>query len=218
MLRQDYCKDVWGAGKDSPKVAGIPLLTKLLFRRFGLPLDYYSALMIVISQYSVEIKLDPYSKEPPRQNAAVGGSSINHMSSYTFTYLPRYNSDVILEKPDEKPDYQKNKQLGVYAHIEITKSGTDVSGTKVKVPIRKNVVGCAIWREKECVDMMLAYELVNKKGAWITFTDSIRKEAKEAELELAEQIHGLNALYQYLEDNKDIFNWFYERFKLIVSI
>lgn len=207
ILKQDSLKDVWD-GKESPKVAGVPLLTKLLFKRFALPVNYSDCLMIIISQYSTDIKLDPYSKEPPRQNAAAGGSSINHMSSYTLTYMPRYGGDMILEKPNEKPDPVKNKTLGLYATVEITKSGTDVSGTKVKIPIRKGVVGPAIWTEKEIVDMAMSYEMLKRSGAWYKFPDDVIKMAESDGITLKDSIQGESGVLDYFSSNKDILKWF----------
>lgn len=207
ILKQDSLKDVWD-GKESPKVAGVPLLTKLLFKRFALPVNYNDCLMIVISQFSTDIKLDPYSKEPPRQNSAAGGSSINHMSSYTLTYQPRYNGDMILEKPNEKPDPVKNKTLGLYATIEITKSGTDVSGTKVKIPIKKGVVGPAIWVEKEVVDMAISYEMLKRSGAWYKFSDDVVKMAEADGVVLKDAIQGESGVFDYFSANKDVLDWF----------
>lgn len=207
ILRNDMSKEVWD-GKESPKVAGVPLMTKLLFRRFALPLEYANSMMAVICQYATEIKLDPYSKEPPRQNPASGGSSINHMSSYTFSYFPRYGKDLILENPNESPDPVKNKTLGVYATIEITKSGTDVSGTKVRIPIKKGVIGCAIWTSKEVVDLCLMYELISRKGSWYSFSSEIRSKAEQDGISLQESFQGLPAVYQFFEDNKATLDWF----------
>jgi hypothetical protein len=217
ILKQDSLKDVWD-GKESPKVAGVPLLTKLLFKRFALPVNYNDCLMIVISQYSTEIKLDPYSKEPQRQNAASGGSSLNHMSSYTLTYQSRYAGDMILEKPNEKPDPVKNKTLGLYATIEITKSGTDVSGTKVKIPIKKGVVGPAIWVEKEVVDMAMSYEMLKRSGAWYKFSDDVVKMAEADGITLKDSIQGEAGVFDYLSSNKDVLDWFEKKIRGFLGI
>lgn len=217
ILKQDSLKDVWD-GKESPKVAGVPLLTKLLFKRFALPVNYNDCLMIVISQFSTDIKLDPYSKEPPRQNAAAGGSSLNHMSSYTLTYQPRYGGDMILEKPNEKPDPVKNKTLGLYATIEITKSGTDVSQTKVKIPIKKGVVGPAIWVEKEVVDMAMSYEMLKRSGAWYKFSDDVMKMAEADGIFLKDSIQGESGVFEYFSSNKDVLAWFENKIRGFLGV
>ncbi len=218
VLRDDLAKDVWGAGSGTAtKVAGLALLTKLLFRRLSLPISHYDAMLIMISQHSTAIKIDPYAKSEPRQAEASGGSNIAHQADYVFYYTPRYNGDYILEKPDEKPDPIKNKALGVYATIEIKKSGTDITGTKVKIPIKKGRIGNSIWTEKELIDMILSFQLANRKGAWISFDEGIIESAKDKGIELKAQIQGMNALYEYLEQDKAVFDFFLSRIKSAIS-
>lgn len=216
MLRHDYEKNVWG-GKETPKVAGVPLLTKLLFKRLALPINHYDALLLVTGQYSANINLDPYSPNIPRQAESSGGNSIAHQSDYVFSYSPRFGGDYILENPKEKPDPVKNKIIGVYATIEIKKSGTDVSGTKIKIPIKKGKIGNQIWISKEVGDMVLQYELAKAAGAWISFDESIIENAKNDGIELQPKIQGINNFYDYLEQNENVCNWFYNKFQAILE-
>lgn len=215
ILRADSQKDVYNG--ESVKVAGVPLMTKLLFRRLALPINHYDAFLLVTGQYSAAIQLDPYSSSTPRQADSSGGSSISHQSDYVFEYLPRYNGDLICKNPDEKPDVVKNPIIGVYATLQIKKSGSDVSGTKIKIPIKKNVVGCAIWKSKEVADSILAFDLAKKAGAWISFSEYIINEAKTAGIALQEKFQGLPSLYAYLEANPPICDWFFNRIKKTIS-
>jgi hypothetical protein len=216
ILKSDSQKDVWG--NESAKVAGVPLLTKLLFKRFALPLSHYDALMIITSQYSAAIKIDPYAKDVPRQIEGSGGSSIGHQSDYVLYYHPRYNGDFILEKPDEKPDLVKNKVLGVFSTVEIRKSATDVTGVKLKIPILKGRIGCAIWVEKEVVDMAIQYGQLTRKGAWFSFSQSLIEEAKLDEIEIKEQHQGINGVFDYINNDKAVFNWLYLKFKKMIDV
>lgn len=215
ILKADSTKDVWG--EESVKVAGVPLLTKLFFRRLGLAINHYDALFLITGQYSAAIKLDPYAPGAPRQVDSSGGNAIAHQSDYVFEYAPRYGGDWILQNPDEKPDPKKNPIIGVWATIDIKKSGTDVSGTKLKVPIRRGRVGSAIWVEKEVVDMALQWSFVKRAGAWFSFEPSIIKEAKEAGVEVQEKVQGLNALYTYFETDRAVFEWFFAKFKALIA-
>lgn len=208
ILSNDADKAVW-TSKESPKVAGVPLLTKLLFRRVALPIVHYDALLIITSQYSAPIQLDPYAPAGPRQVSGGGGSSAMHQSDYVFEMGQRYNGDYILEDPDSKPDPVKNKTLGIWATYIIKKSGTDVSGTKIRVPIKKGRTGSAIWVEKELVDMALTWQLYKKGGAWFTLDQDhpFNKAAKEAKIALKEKIQGLNNLYDYIETDREVFEF-----------
>ena len=212
ILREDLEKDVWG-GKESPKVAGAPLLTKLLFKRLSLPINYYKALLLITGQYSVDIKLDPYSPNVPRQAESSGGNAIAHQSDYVFSYAPRFFGDMILKDPDEKYDLVKNPIIGVFSTIEIKKSGTDVSGNKVKIPIKKGVVGCAIWKSKEVGDLLLAWDLVARQKPWFIFEPEVIKEAAEKKITVPEKVKGMNGYYTFLEENKEVCDYFYEKFK-----
>lgn len=216
MLRNDSTKDLWG--NDSPKVAGVPLMLKLLFRRMGLPIAHYDALLIITTQYSAAIKLDPYSKDVPRQVEGSGGSAIGHQNDYTFYYTPRYQGDFLLEDQNAKPDLHKNKIVGVMSTIEIRKSATDVSGTRVKIPIKKGRIGCAIWSEREVVDMLLAFSLLIKKGGWFALSEIMQTELTKQGFEnVPVQLQGINAWYAFLEENKLITKYLFDKFTKINS-
>jgi hypothetical protein len=211
LLKSDKSKNIWG-GSENVKVAGVPLMTKLLFKRLALPINHYDALMLVTGQYSAEIKLDPYSPNIPRQVDGSGGSSIGHQSDYVFSYNPRYNGDFILEDPDSKPDINKNKIIGVYSTVEIKKSGTDVTGSKVKIPIKKGRIGNAIWKEYEIADMLLAYSYITKAGAgWMTLDNNLVQELSQFG-EIPAKIQGIPNLRKFLEDNPKITDYLYNKF------
>lgn len=223
QLRSDRAKAVWAENAENEKVAGVPKITKLLFRRLGLPITHYDVLLLVTSQYSVDIKLDMYAPVNPRQGAAAGGNSIAHQSDYAFQYGPRYGSDYILEKPKEKPDWQHNKTLGVYATLEIKKSGTDVTGSKVKIPIRRGRVGCAIWVEREIVDMLISWELLSKEkgkegSSWLHFSPDLLAKIKEATgVELTPKVNGENQAYKLLEDTPAVIPFLFDYFRKLTG-
>lgn len=202
------------------KVAGVAKLTKLLFRHVALPIAFYDILLIITSQYSVEITLDQYAPKIPRLGEASGGSSVPHQCDYILQALPRWNGDFILEDPDEKPDAKTNKIIGVWVTWEVKKSATDVSGIKLRVPIKKGRVGSAIWVEKEVVDLALSYDLLKREGPkspMYAFDPALIKEAKEAGVELKEKIKGFANIYDYVEGDSKVFQWLLARFKKLLG-
>lgn len=213
MLEDDYKTKGY---KDATVVAGVQKLTKLMFRRLALPINYYDAMLLMTSQYSVAIQLDKYNPIVS-QTAGGGGSSVGHQSDYIFEYSLRYKSDNILEDPDAQPDMYKNKIIGVYSTVEIKKGSTDASGTKIKIPIKKGRIGCAIWIEKEVVDMVVGFGFVEKSGSWLTFTDNVLEEAKAAKVDIKEKIQGISQLYQYLENNRPVFEFLYTKVKKMIE-
>lgn len=202
----------------NPKVAGVPLLTKLLFRQLALPVNHYDALLMVTGQYAAEIKLDPYAPNVPRQTTSSGGSSISHQSDYVLEFQPRYGKDLILENEKEKPDLTNNKILGVWANVAIRKSANDVTGMTVSYPVKKGVVGQAHWLSKEIADIMIAYQMLSKGGSWFTFAPEILTEAKEANLELPEKVQGINSVYSLIEENEPIKDYFYTKIKKMIDV
>lgn len=206
ILKKDLEKHMDGEAK----VAGVPKLTKELFRHLALPIAHYDALLLVTGQYAAEIKIDPYAPNIPRQASSSGGSAIGHQSDYVFEFQPRYNGDYILEKPKEQPDQFKNKVKGLWVKLAIRKSANDVSGITVKYPIQKGKVGNCIWKSLEVCDMMIAYEMVEKSGSWFKFPDDIREKAQSFGLTLQEKVQGYDNLLEYLQqpENKNVLDFF----------
>jgi len=201
---------------DNVKVAGVPLLTKLLFRKLALPIAHYDALLLVTGQFAASPKIDPYAPTSPKQGDSSGGSAIQHQSDYVFDFHPRYVGDLILENEDEKPDRIKNKTLGLYCKVTFRKSASDVTGESVSYPIRKGVIGPAIWREREIIDVMLAYQMLVKGGSWFTISEEIRAEGLEKGIEFPEKVQGMKKVFGFLDENKEAFDFLYEKAKSII--
>ena len=198
---------------DNQKVAGVPLITKIMFKRLALPIGKFGCLYIITSQVSANIKLDPYSKEAPRAVAGAGGNSLNHQADYMLEYEPRFGSHFICENPDEKPS-PKNKVIGHLVKIRIAKSAKETDGNIVEIPIKRGRKGNAVWVEKEVVDCLLGNGLIIKKGAWFKVDESIRKGIQEKTgVIVDEQIQGLNNVYEFFEANKNVVDYLVGMFK-----
>lgn len=198
---------------DGQKVAGIPLITKLFFKRLALPINKFSALLLLTSQASANIKIDPYSKEPPKiVNGSVGNSTF-HYCDYIIQYNPRYQSDLICKNPDEKPDAQKNPIIGHMVSLIIKKSATNNSSTTLKLPIKRDKIKNGFWVSKEVGDAILAWELAKKNKNTFEFSENILNQAKEDGIEIKDKIVGLGNFYDYLEEDIKVCDWFYKKFK-----
>lgn len=218
VLRADRAKAMWTPKGGDPKVAGVPKLTKELFRRLGLMITHYDVLMCITGQYSAAISLSAYAPTEHRQTDSSGGNSVAHQSDYVFEYMPRFGGDQILENPDEKPDYQKNKTMGVYATIVIKKSATDVTGTRVKIPIKKGRKGCAIWIEREIVELMLGWELLVRSGSWMSIDAGLRSEIETATtIKLPEKVQGLDKVYALLESEPKVVSFLFAKFSSLIA-
>lgn len=192
--------------------AGVPKMTKMFFRKLSLPINKYDALALLTSQYSESFKIG-FEKDKPEPVQGSGGNSVNHQPDWILEYGVRYKGDYILENEDEKPDPIKNKNLGHLVKLTLRKSTNEKTGTVVKIPIKYGKVGNCVWTSKEVGDMLLAWGLAKKVKNTFQFDNSIITEAKENGIELKEGVVGKNNFYNYIEENQNICDWFYNKFK-----
>ncbi len=199
---------------EATKVAGGAVISSTLMKKISLGLSKRGHIAIFISQVRSEIKLDPYSANKDiRQTTATGGNALLHFANWILEFEPRFNKDLILEKPNERYDALKNKIIGHNVKIIIKKSTNESTNTKIQYPIkygRKD--GSSVWREYEIIDQIIAWEFATAKGAWVTFSDEVIEELKNSDLELKKQHQGIDNLRAYLEDNKPIIDYFYKKF------
>lgn len=201
-------------------VAGVPKLTKLLFRHIALPNAHYDALGILTGQFAAQIKLDQYSPTSPNQGSSSGGSAQQHQADVVFDYQAVNKSDLILEDEKSQPDKLKNKVLGKFARITIRKSADESTFYTFMVPIRFGAEfkgSKQIWVEKEVADLIIAFEMARKpSGSWFTFSADIIEEAKTKEIEIPEKVQGMNGIYKLLEEPK-VYEFFAAKIKEMIS-
>lgn len=199
---------------EATKVAGGAVISSMLMKKISLALSKRGHMAIFISQVRSDIKLDPYAaNKEVRQTSATGGNALLHFANWILEFEPRYNKDLILEKPNEKYDPIKNKIIGHNVKISIKKSTNESTNSKIQYPIKYGrKEGSSIWKEYEIIDQILAWEFAIAKGAWVTFSDEIIDELKKSNLELKKQHQGIDNLRSYLEENKEITNYFYSKF------
>ena len=206
--------DIQKSLTEATKVAGGAVISSMLMKKISLALSKRGHMAIFISQVRSDIKLDPYAANKDiRQTTATGGNALLHFANWILEFEPRYNKDLILEKPNEKYDQFKNKIIGHNVKITIKKSTNETTNSKIQYPVkygRKD--GTSIWKEYEVIDQILAWEFATAKGAWVTFSDEIIEELKKENLELKKQHQGIDNLRLYLEENKSIVNYFYNKF------
>ena len=82
ILEEDLKKKISNGGV----VAGVPKLTKLLFRHIALPNSHYDALGILTGQFAAQIKIDTYAPSAPNQGSSSGGSAQQHQADIVFDY------------------------------------------------------------------------------------------------------------------------------------
>ena len=205
--------------EDSKKVAGGAVIASDFMKRVSIALAKRGHMAIFISQVRADIKLDPYSKAPIRQTSATGGNALLHFSNWILEFEPSFKSDLILEKPNEKPDKDKNKTLGRYAKVTVKKSPNEKTNMVIPYPILfGRTGGNSIWIEKEILDMMFIFEFANKKGAgWIEFDKDFVQMAGEDGVEFPEKIQGETKFFNMLTSDEKCKNFLLNYFKKSLS-
>ena len=205
--------------EDSNKVAGGAVIAANFMKRLSIALTKRGHMAIFISQVRADIKLDPYSKAPIRQTSATGGNALLHFANYIVEFEPRYKGDLILQDPANKTiDLKKNPIIGHFAKATIKKSPNEKTNMTITYPIRygrKN--GTSIWVQKEIVDLLYAWEFLEKKGAWINPVDELKELLNENDLEFPEKVHGDANLFKFIEDNEKICDFLIGYFKQSIS-
>ncbi len=135
-------------------------------------------------------------------------------------FEPRFKGDMILQNPSIKTiDSKKNPIIGHHAKVTIKKSAHENTNTTVSYPIRYGRTGgTSIWVEKEVIDLLYAWEFVEKKGAWIKATDDFRELLDSHDLQFADKIQGDNNLFKAIEEDKDLCKFLIDYFKEQIAV
>lgn len=201
--------------EESSKVAGGAVIASDFCKKTSTALGKRGHMAIFISQVRADIKLDPYSKAPVRQTTATGGNALLHFANNIMEFEPRFKGDLILKNPAIKTlDSKKNPIIGHHAKVTIKKSAHENTNMTISYPIRYGRSnGTSIWAEKEVVDLLYAWDFMQKKGAWIKPTEDFVNLLKENKLNFPEKIQGDNNLFKTIEDDKNLCKFLIDYFK-----
>lgn len=215
ILKSDMEKQVTENGK----VAGAPALTKKFLQRLATAMNKFGHICIMIGQVSSNINIDNGPKEV-RQISATGGNAALHWANWILQFEPRWKEDIMLEKPDDKPDLFKNKILGHWCRIIIKKSPNEKSNGIVRYPIKYGRTGgTSIWREYEIVNVLMKYEKISRKASWMTIDEDLINEIKtDTGLECKALHQGEDKMMAYLEENPLIADWFFVKLKKMITL
>jgi RecA/RadA recombinase len=202
--------DLDKGSEEALKVGGGALLSSDFLRRMAIGLATRGHICYMISQVRATIKVNPYEKSDPQVTNASGGNAALHYSDWILEFQPRYQKDVISSQPNGKGDI-----FGHWCKVAFRKTPNEKTGTVVRYPVRYGRVdGNSIWVEYEVVDMMLAWDMAQAKGAWVTISDEIIQEVKdELDLEFKKQHQGVDNLRKYFEENKEIGKYLFYKFR-----
>jgi RecA/RadA recombinase len=205
--------------EDSNKVAGGAVIAANFMKRMSIALAKRGHMAVFVSQVRADIKLDPYTKAPIRQTSATGGNALLHFANWILEFEPRFNGDLILQDSNSKKiDLEKNPVIGHWAKVTVKKSPNEKTNLQIPYPIRygrKN--GTSIWVEKELVDLLYAWEFMNKSGAWVKPSEDFLELTKELNIETPPNFQGENGLYKFIDENPILIKFLLNYFKKSIN-
>jgi RecA/RadA recombinase len=204
--------------EESAKVAGGAVIAATFMKKLSIALAKRGHMAIFISQVRADIKLDPYSKAPVRQTSATGGNALLHFANWILEFEPRFKGDLILKTSADKIDLEKNPPIGHWAKVTVKKSPNEKTNLTIPYPIRYGRTGGkSVWIEKEIVDLLLAWELVAKSGAWFAPTEDFIQLLTENNLAFPEKIHGEASLFKAVEEDAELCKFLISYFRSLIS-
>ena len=197
---------------DAQQVGGGATITSTFLKKMNLAITEGGHICWMISQVRATIKADPRQRLDHRLTNASGGNAITHFANWIFEFQPTYKDDRIVRKIKGE-----DKIVGHWAKIAFQKTENETAGEVVRYPIchgRTN--GESIWVEYEVFDLLLAWDMMKKAGAWFSATQPLTELIQENNLEFPETFHGEAAVLSYLQENKNVTNVLAQHFKEVL--
>jgi len=203
---------------ESEQVAGGALITSVFLKKMVLPITKMGHTMILTSQVRVEVATNPYAARGGPKVKQAGGNAIKHYANFILEFEERYNSDLIFKNPTATKLDEKGEPIGHYCKIRFRKTVNEKTGSTVRYPIKYGQKdGKSVWRAREILDMLYLFNLIDKKGAWISVSEDLIKELSDKKLEINEKFQGEQRLIDFLEDNEKLADFLYEDFKKLTN-
>jgi len=204
--------------EDSNKVAGGAVIAANFMKRLSIGLAKRGHIAVFISQVRADIKLDPYSKAPVRQTSATGGNALLHFANWILEFESRNKGDLILKSSTERIDPVTNPIVGHFAKVTVKKSPNEKTNLTIPYPIKYGRTnGSSIWVEKEIVDLLMLWEFLTKKGSWLSATEEFDELLVENGFPRFEKIQGQEALFNFIESDKNLSNFLISYFKKTIA-
>ena len=203
---------------ESEQVAGGALITSVFLKKMVLPITKMGHTMILTSQVRVEVATNPYASRGGPKVKQAGGNAIKHYANFILEFQERFSSDMIFKNPTATRLDEKGEPIGHYCKIKFRKSVNEKTGSIVRYPIKYGQKdGKSVWRAREILDMLYLFNLIEKKGAWISVSEDLIKEISDNKLEINEKFQGEQRLIDFLEENEKLSNFLYEDFKNLTN-
>ena len=203
---------------ESEQVAGGALITSVFLKKMVLPISKMGHTMILTSQVRVEVATNPYAARGGPKVKQAGGNAIKHYANFILEFQERYTSDLIFKNPTATRLDEKGEPIGHYCKIKFRKSVNEKTGSTARYPIKYGQKdGKSVWKAREILDMLYLFNLITKKGAWISVSEELIKEIQDKKLEIKDKFQGEQRVIDFLEENEKVADFLYEDFKKLTN-
>ena len=198
--------------EEANKVAGGALLSSDFLRRMSLAFHELGHICFIINQVRSEVKINQYAKVDPKASNASGGFALEHFPDWIFEFQSKQSKAKTIF------DSTGKKVIGHYCNIVLRKTTNEKTGRVVTYPIKHHQTnGESVWREYEVTDLLVTWDMVKKVGAWFKVNDEEKAAMTKINPDAPEQFHGLDKLRKFLEDNPKITDYYFNKFKNVLS-
>jgi hypothetical protein len=164
------------------------------------------------------VSTNPYASRGGTKSHQAGGNAVKHYANFILEFEERYSSDIMFTNPAATRIDDKGDPIGHYCKIRFRKSVNEKTGSQVRYPIRYGRKrGTSIWVEKEVADLMFAFQMADKKGAWISLSEDIKEELKNKKIKFDEKFQGDQKFLAHLEENEKLTGFLLKEFRNMIK-
>jgi len=128
-----------------------------------------------------------------------------------------------IKQPKFKEKQYMNKKfldMGKLVHLSKISNLDDqlLLGAFLEIAERMNdETSKSVWLEKEIVDMLLTWEMVERSGAWYYISQDLKEICSSNNIEIPEKFQGENALFSFIEGNEKLTKILHKHFVDMIS-
>lgn len=153
---------------DAEKVGAAQVMSTLMMKHIGVFFADKGHHLQILSQIRANINTN--NPNSPKTKMS-GANALRHGSDLTAEIQKNFGGQegmFIFENPNGATVKDKGNIVGHYFTLKFTKTMNEKTGQTIRIPIKR---GLGIWREREVVDLAIAFGQIRKRGAWYMVKD-----------------------------------------------
>ena len=153
---------------EAEKVGAAQVMSTLLMKKVGVYMADQGHHLHILSQ--IRANINTSNPNSPKTKMS-GANALRHSADIIGEIQKNFGGQdgmFIYENPNGATVKDKGNIIGHYCTIKFAKTMNEKTGQTIRIPIKR---GSGVWREREVVDLALAFGQIRKKGAWFQLKD-----------------------------------------------